>query len=203
MFAKLKSTISNLFKPSKKWWLLGLPVGAYAFFAIGIMFWGGFNWSMELTNTEAFCTSCHEMQETVFEEYKQTIHYKNASGVRASCPDCHVPRPWVHKVARKIKATNELYHKMLGTIDTPQKFEQHRLEMANRVWAEMRANDSRECRNCHDIEFMDIAEQSKRAKRKHDFDKIKQSGKTCIDCHQGIAHELPQESFDDSDEGAG
>ena len=36
----------------------------------GIVFWGGFNWSLELTNTEQFCISCHEMRENVFKEYQ-------------------------------------------------------------------------------------------------------------------------------------
>ena len=53
----------------------------------GILFWGGFHTVIEVTNTLEFCTSCHEMEQ-VFEEYKQSAHYKNASGVRATCPDC-------------------------------------------------------------------------------------------------------------------
>ena len=31
------------------------------------------------------------MKDNVFVEYRDTIHYANRSGVRASCPDCHVP----------------------------------------------------------------------------------------------------------------
>lgn len=192
---KLNNLSTNLFAPGKRWWLLGLPLGAYVFFALGILLWGAFNWSLALTNTEEFCISCHEMKSTVFQEYKQTIHYNNASGVRASCPDCHVPRPWLYKVMRKVRATNEVYHKLIGTINTREKFEQQRMAMAQRVWHEMRNNDSRECRNCHALNSMDLNAQSRRAKKKHDRDKIKQSGKTCIDCHQGIAHNLPSEDF--------
>jgi cytochrome c-type protein NapC len=110
----------------------------------GILFWGGFNWAMELTNTEAFCVSCHEMRNTVFVEYKETPHYNNPSGVRASCPDCHVPDPWVDKVVRKVKATNELWHKLAGTIGTPADFETHRLQLAQSVWTTMKTTDSRE-----------------------------------------------------------
>ena len=40
----------------------------------GLMFWGAFNTALELTNTEKFCTSCHEMRDNVFAEYKGTIH---------------------------------------------------------------------------------------------------------------------------------
>jgi len=185
----------KIWSPSSKWWMFGLPVGAVLAATFGVLFWGGFNWTLEITNTEEFCISCHEMKQTVYQEYKESIHYKNASGVKASCPDCHVPRLWGYKVLRKIKATNELWHKMLGTIDTREKFEQHRLEMAERVWAEMKGNDSRECRNCHNFKDMDLQEQHKRAQRKHDPERIAKKGETCIDCHQGIAHELPEEDF--------
>ncbi len=161
---------------------------AVGFFA-GIIFWGGFNTAMELTNTEAFCISCHEMRDNVYREYQNTIHYSNRSGVRATCPDCHVPREWVHKVARKIRATNELYHKLMGTINTPEKFEAKRLQMARNVWRAMKKTDSRECRNCHDYASMDYVKQERRAMIQHD--QGLESGQTCIDCHKGIAHELP------------
>jgi trimethylamine-N-oxide reductase cytochrome c-type subunit TorC len=127
-----------------------LATGAVA----GVLFWGGFHWAMEVSNSNEFCISCHEMRDNVYVEYQKTVHYSNASGVQAGCADCHVPKPWLHKVARKIYATNELYHWAMGTIDTREKFEAHRAEMAKRVWATMEANDSRECRNCHAFETM-------------------------------------------------
>jgi len=158
-------------------------------FVAGIIFWGGFNTAMEATNTEAFCISCHEMEENVYKEYKNTIHYSNRSGVRATCPDCHVPKPWVHKIKRKIQASNELLHKALGSIDTPEKFEAKRLVLARHVWDSMKATDSRECRNCHEFESMDYVAQQRRGRNSHieGFGK----GMTCIDCHKGIAHSLP------------
>jgi len=189
------SVWKKIWQPSSKWWMFGMPSGAIAAVLFGVFAWGGFNWSLELTNTESFCISCHEMENPVYLEYQQSIHFKNASGVKASCPDCHVPRPWVHKVARKIRATNELWHKMLGTIDTPEKFEANRLAMAERVWEDMRETDSRECRNCHSFETMDLEKQQKRAQRKHDPQRIAERGETCIDCHQGIAHKMPEEDF--------
>lgn len=158
-------------------------------FIAGIIFWGGFNWSMELTNTETFCISCHEMEQNVYREYKETIHYNNRTGVRATCPDCHVPKTWIHKVARKIRATNELYHHFLGTIDTREKYEQKRLELAKNVWRTMEETDSRECRNCHNFEFMDLVKQEKRSRDQHE--RAIDEGLTCINCHKGIAHELP------------
>ena len=155
----------------------------------GIIFWGGFNTAMEETNSMAFCISCHEMRDTVYEEYKDTPHFRNVSGVQATCADCHVPREWVHKVVRKVEATRELYHKALGTIDTPEKFEAKRWLLANRVWDQMKATDSRECRNCHDFASMNTEEQDRSARRKHE--QAEERGQTCIDCHKGIAHKYP------------
>ena len=162
---------------------------------LGVMFWGAFNWSMELTNTEAFCISCHEMKENVYAEYRGTVHYNNRTGVRATCPDCHVPKQWVHKIVRKIKASNELYHKALGSISTPEKFEAKRLKLARNVWRTMKETDSRECRNCHAFQFMDLPSQGRRAVDQHS--KGIDAGLTCIDCHKGIAHELPDMSEED------
>ena len=165
----------------------GATLGAAVLFmAIGVMLWGGFNWGMEMTNTGEFCISCHEMRENVYAEYKGSIHDGNRSGVRASCPDCHVPRPWVHKIVRKIKASNEVYHKLMGTVSTPEKFDEHRLTMARRVWDAMKSTDSRECRNCHDWDTMNPERQKPRARNQHKF--AMENGHTCIDCHKGIAH---------------
>ncbi len=182
----IKKIWAALKQPSAKYSLGGLLV--VGFFA-GIIFWGGFHTAMEASNTETFCISCHEMEENVYIEYQDTIHYSNRTGVRATCPDCHVPKDWVHKVARKIKATNELYHKAMGSVDTPEKFEAKRLKLAQNVWRSMKETDSRECRNCHDYESMDYVKQGRRAVQQHikGFD----TGETCIDCHKGIAHSLP------------
>jgi len=178
---------SRLKKLLNKKLLMGATVAAgMVFFIAGIIFWGGFNTAMEATNTMDFCISCHEMEENVYEEYKPTIHYSNRTGVRAGCPDCHVPDPWVHKVVRKVQATNELYHKALGTVDTPEKFDEHRLAMAKRVWKTMKETDSRECRNCHNFESMAPQFQQSRARNQH-LNAFK-DGQTCIDCHKGIAH---------------
>jgi cytochrome c-type protein NapC len=181
---------------TRLWRWFWSPTAAYSLgvlliagFVAGILFWGSFNWSMELSNTETFCISCHEMEENVYTEFTGTVHDANASGVRATCPDCHVPRDWIHKVARKIKATNELYHHVLGSIDTREKFEGKRIELAVNVWETMKDTDSRECRNCHNFAAMDLTRQEPRASKRHQ--EAQETGATCIDCHKGIAHELP------------
>jgi trimethylamine-N-oxide reductase cytochrome c-type subunit TorC len=156
----------------------------------GVVAWGGFHTVLEMTNTEAFCISCHQMRDTVYKEYTTTVHYKNASGVRATCPDCHVPKEWGPKVVRKVAATTELYHALVGTIDTPEKFEAQRLTMARRVWADMESTDSRECRNCHSNDAFDFH----KMKKPEDAERMRKgmaAGETCISCHKGIAHKMP------------
>jgi len=160
-------------------------------FVAGIIFWGGFNLAMESTNTEEFCISCHEMEQNVYQEYQKSIHYSNRTGVRATCPDCHVPKEWTHKVMRKLRATNELYHWILGSIDTREKFQNKRFELANHVWDNMKQTDSRECRNCHNKTHMDLELQSTLSKGSHEL--AKKLDMTCIECHQGITHTLPSE----------
>jgi len=166
-----------------------ISISSFLIFSAGVIFWGGFNWSMALSNTERFCISCHEMEDNVYPEYQASRHYRNRTGVRATCPDCHVPKDWYHKFVRKIGASTELYHKMMGSIDTVEKFQAKRAKLAKQVWASMRATDSRECRNCHEFDHMALEQQSAKARNFHRLSV--QWGKTCIDCHQGIAHHLP------------
>ncbi|HSH49340.1 MAG TPA: NapC/NirT family cytochrome c [Halomonas sp.] len=176
--------------------IMGASIGAAViFFVAGILFWGGFNTVMEATNNLKFCSStCHEMS-WVYEEYQDRPHYENASGVGAECSDCHVPDAWGPKMIRKIQASREVWHWMLGTINTKEKFEGKRLQLAENVWRSMLRTDSRECRNCHDWSHMDLEGQAQRASREHA--RGFEQGQTCIECHQGIAHELP-EAWDES-----
>ena len=71
--------------PSKKMVCVGLVV-----FFVGGMTFAGLNSFFNYTNETEFCVSCHSMQ-TNYKEYKETLHYKNASGVQTGCADCHVP----------------------------------------------------------------------------------------------------------------
>lgn len=177
------------------WRILWSPSGVYSLgalliggFVAGIMFWGAFHWTLEMTNKEKFCVSCHSMQIN-FAEYKETVHYNNHSGVRAVCADCHVPKEWSHKMKAKFLASKDVYHTIMGTVNTREKYEDRRLHMASAVWKKMKKSDSRECRNCHSFEFMDFTTQENRAAANHQT--ALDDGKTCIDCHQGIAHNLP------------
>ncbi len=160
-------------------------------FLAGVAFWGGFNTALEFTNREAFCISCHEMRDNVYQELRNTIHFTNRSGVRATCPDCHVPHEWTSKIARKMQASKEVWGHLFGTIDTRAEFVAMRRTLAEHEWARLKANDSLECRNCHQYESMDFTRQSLRAQDMHST-YLANKEKTCIDCHKGIAHRLPR-----------
>jgi cytochrome c-type protein NapC len=162
-------------------------------FLMGVVFWGGFNTALEATNTTAFCVSCHEMRTNVYEELQGTIHFTNRSGVRAGCPDCHVPHEWTRKIARKMQASKEVWGHIFGSIATRDAFLDMRRHLAESEWARMKANDSLECRNCHSTVSMDLSRQNPRAANAHERF-LFTSERTCIDCHKGIAHRLPDMS---------
>ena len=186
----LKQYWKVLNRPSVHFSLGFLTLGG---FIAGIMFWGAFNTAMEFTNTQTFCTGCHEMRDNVYVELQDTIHFSNRSGVRAKCSDCHVPHDWTYKMARKMAASKEVWGKIFGTINTREKFEANRRRLAEHEWARLKANNSRECRNCHEFDFMDFTRQSPRAVDMHSS-ALASGEKTCIDCHKGIAHQLPDMS---------
>ena len=142
------------------------------------------------TSTEKFCIGCHEMRENVYKEFKGTVHDRNAFGVRAICSNCHVPHDVGPLLLRKARATFEIWGHLTGVIDTREKFEKHRYELAKRVWTRMVTTDSLECRNCHVREAMVMSKQSEKAQSRHK--KADAEGITCIECHFGIAHTEPE-----------
>lgn len=161
--------------------LVGLVLGVVAVLA--------FDGVMYATSTEAFCSSsCHEMQGP-YRALKETAHYSNSHGVAVTCADCHIPREFVPKMVRKIEASREVWGHVTGLIDTPEKYAAHQPAMRERELKRLRANDSQECRNCHRLDRMDFAGQSRAARRYHRA--MAQRGKTCVDCHTEVAHPAP------------
>lgn len=173
----------------------GIIIGA-TFFAIGVGLIGIYASAVDYTNSTAFCAfQCHEMQRP-YSEYMTTKHYKNEFGVRAECPDCHVSHQrWQFTMYAKALATNDLFEHFFGhyasAADVDAQFEADRAAMAKRVWARMKESDSRECRNCHSYEGMELGEQMKVAQRQHST--AVEKGKTCIDCHKGLVHKSVNE----------
>lgn len=154
----------------------------------GIFLMAGFVTAIEWTNRTEFCVSCHSMK-TNYNEYKDSVHYMNRTGAHAQCADCHVPKALGPKLVRKLFAVNDIIAEIRGTIDTTPKFEAKRLELAERVWAYMEKSDSRECRACHSYDSMNLGKQTLIAKGKHADAAM--AGKTCINCHRGVAHKKP------------
>jgi len=181
---------ARLSSAPKRKWLFGIPLSALLFFVLGALAYAGAGALLHATSTTQFCAyACHEMATFSTPAWKQSAHYRNAAGVQAGCPDCHVPGPEIPKLERKFQALGEGWGHLMGSISTQAKYDAKKVEMARHVWAYMKANDSRECRHCHNADAWDLAAQSHSAQRQHE--KSKTSGETCIDCHKGVAHEVP------------
>ena len=180
-----------LWRRPRRWFLLGIPLGGLLALIVGVGLTGGFVAGLKYAETTAFCTSCHEMSYA-YQEYTRSVHYSNEFGIRAGCGDCHVPPAFLPGLMRHIQASTEVWGHVTGMLDTPAKYEAHRAELANRIWAELKANDSAECRRCHTPSSMALAKQPPMAAAAHAS--LAKSGMTCIDCHRGVAHTLPPDS---------
>ncbi|WP_026959060.1 NapC/NirT family cytochrome c [Aliagarivorans taiwanensis] len=178
-FKKLK--FKKLWGWLKRPWLLGIPIGIYCIVLLGASFQG----AMVASNHNEFCFSCHLSMDTIVQEYKASPHFISDDNVPATCADCHVPHDYVAKLKVKIAATADIYHMLKGTI-TKETFEEHRPRLAQEVWDHMVADDSANCRHCHQGDNFDLAKQPQRARLNHE--QIEERGETCIDCHTGIAH---------------
>lgn len=187
----MKKQIKSFFlKPSNR---IGLGVLVTLGFIAGAIAWQQFNNVMDATSTEEFCVSCHSM-ETPLEELKQTVHWSNSSGVRATCPDCHLPHDKTPKYARKMQASREVLAELSGKYNEEGSFEEHRAEMAEREWARFAANGSKECKNCHSYDRMNFEKMSKAAQKA--MKPAAERNQSCVDCHKGIAHHLPAKKAD-------
>lgn len=184
---KIFAFIGQLFlRPSVR---IGLGVLVTGGFIAGALAWQGFNTAMDFTNKEEFCLNCHTMHDNLLPELQKTVHWSNRSGVRATCPDCHVPHNFTDKMARKMQASREVLAQFTGQIGTREKFKEHRIVLAQREWARFAANGSRECRSCHDYKDMDFNKM--RPTSQVAMRNAAARDQSCMDCHKGIAHQLP------------
>jgi cytochrome c-type protein NapC len=175
--------------PRRKW-LLGIPLGGLLFFVLGLAFYAGTGKFLEATSTPTFCSNaCHEMTAFSVPSWHKSSHYKNPFGVQAACGNCHEPGPAGPMMIRRFQALGEIWGHVTGEIDTQAKFDAQKTRMARHVWAYMKANDSRECRACHNAAAWDLSAQDRSAQKKHE--QMQSTGKTCIDCHKGVVHEVP------------
>jgi nitrate/TMAO reductase-like tetraheme cytochrome c subunit len=183
----IRRTWRRLRRPSARYSVLTLLViGALAGFAAT----AGTQVMVAVTGTDKFCgTTCHSMQ-WVAKEHRASVHGTNASGVKAACHDCHIPHDYPYLLYYKAKAgIKDVIGEIRGVIDTEEKFKARRKLMAEHVWAEYRANDSRACRYCHQFTKEVVAKQKDFAQPIHG--QVLEGKGTCIDCHQGVAHQPP------------
>jgi nitrate/TMAO reductase-like tetraheme cytochrome c subunit len=188
-------------KPSRLWavpkarWRLGIPLGALLAFGLGAVALGTTNYVLHETSTTEFCYTCHSHEKFIKPEYEASSHFANAAGVRAECADCHLPHDnWFELVWTKAVVSLDIIPELQGKLDTAEKYEAHRAEMAEEVWRQFKENDSKFCRSCHSIEAMNLEEQERQAARRHS--QIAERGQTCIDCHYGIVHVEPEGAGD-------
>ena len=147
------------------------------------------DFSLEVSTTDEFCVSCHEMRDNIMGADEERLRLVGSGELHGSCADCHLPKPFLPRLRRKLRAGAEIYHHLLGTLDSPESFEARRLQMARRVWAEMSRNDSVECRSCHDDLQAARAGDSEIVREYHE--RANSNGIACIDCHKGLAHRMP------------
>ena len=185
-FKRLLTQSKIVFLKSKRLSIFVLiSIGVFAGVA-GVI---GFEVGMGMTNTQEFCSGCHLQPGATTETYYLSSHYKNKTGVRPLCSDCHVPVEFGNKMWRKILASREVWSHLSGNIDTTEKYLKNVSHMRNREIARMKANDSQECRNCHKVSNWRTELQTEKAQEFHAS--MNKNGKTCIDCHQGLTHLSP------------
>ncbi len=178
-----------LWRRPRRWFLFSIPIGALAALIVGAALTGAFFGSLKFMDSQLFCTSCHSMNAPL-QELSHTVHWNNQFGIRAACADCHVAPTFVAGLVDHMKGSTQAWGWLTGELNTPAKYEAHRLELAQKVWKEYEANNSAECRSCHNPQAMVFSEQPAAAASAHST--LTTSGMTCIDCHKGIAHTLPQ-----------
>jgi len=185
-----KSLWQRLWSPSKSKWLLGIPIGAFLAVMVGVFGVLGVNGAFYLSNQNDVCYGCHIGMDTIVEEYEQSVHFKNRKGIQADCADCHVPTDFIPKLKTKIIALGDVYHMAVGTYNM-ENFEQHRNELAQSAYEKLKAVDSQMCKTCHEPSQWDTSLQPKRVVLNHNPELWKEKDKTCVDCHQGVAHQRP------------
>jgi nitrate/TMAO reductase-like tetraheme cytochrome c subunit len=181
-------------RPGSKW-LRGIPLGGFIAFAVGAAALGTTNYVLHETSKTEFCFACHSHDLFIRPEYEASSHFINTAGVRAQCSDCHLPHDsWFDLVWTKAVVSLDIIPELMGKLDTAEKYEAHRAEMAEEVWRQFKDDDSRFCRSCHSVDAMDLEAQGRSTARRHSS--AEEKGQTCIDCHYGIVHREPEGAKD-------
>jgi nitrate/TMAO reductase-like tetraheme cytochrome c subunit len=139
------------------------------------------------TSSNAFCTTCHSMTyaETT---YQQSAHYNSASGVRATCGDCHVSEGIIMATYDHAVGTKDLLKQLFGPrYDDPVLNLLHLPEAAFAARDWFRNRGSATCGRCHHIDAIQGTRANTAAIHREET-----QGKTCVDCHYNLVHrEVP------------
>ncbi|TCP95360.1 trimethylamine-N-oxide reductase (cytochrome c) cytochrome c-type subunit TorY [Cricetibacter osteomyelitidis] len=169
---------------------------ALGLMAVGASVLFGVQYTMKETSTTEFCVSCHSMSHPQA-EWEGSVHFSNRKGIRAECADCHIPHEGIDYLKTKVIALKDIWHTFVtNKLPDQEAYETHRLEMAQQVWEDMKANDSATCKSCHSTEAMVLSEQSEAAQKMHTL--AQETNQTCIDCHKGIVHFMPEIEVDNA-----
>src|ERR1051326_1819821 len=194
----------RLTRPSMHWSVLTLLIIGVV---LGFVATAGTVVMVEATGTDKFCgTACHSMQ-WVAKENEASVHVANRTASHAGGGErprgephrfpCRVPRlPHSEALPRASRLQGEGRHQgrdreMRGGIDTEEKVKKERLRMAKDVWEEYKANNSQNCRNCHQFTPEALKKQKEFAQPMHQ--QVLEGKATCIDCHKGVGHVAPTE----------
>ena len=143
------------------------------------------------TGTNEFCGgACHSMQWVAAST--------RPAATRSTGPACRraatiatfrttTPRLLWYKAKAGIK---DVIGEMRGVIDTEEKFKKERARMAEHVWAEYKANNPPIAGPATRSLVRSSAKQKDFVRPMHE--QFLAGQMTCIDCHKGIAHKLPE-----------
>jgi len=135
------------------------------------------------------CAECHAYP---FEEYRESPHYDNDSGVRPGCLRCHEPHSVRQVLSWKFFYVNQgaigesPFHAISNSIRDAPEWEELRIELAGRVRKQMVEEDSVKCKVCHKPQ----SQWFQKIKRHQSM--LAEGDKTCVQCHYNLVHaEVP------------
>ena len=151
------------------------------------------------SSSDAFCGMfCHSMTWALA-GYQQGPHFINASGVRASCGQCHIPYDSSHATATEYvkmllfkanRGAKDFWNESHNTIATKEEWEKRRPQLRAEFEGYMREHNYITCRGCHTLEaFGGPRSQMKMLIHK---DVINANDVGCLRCHQNIGHVYEQ-----------
>ena len=151
------------------------------------------------SSSNAFCgTVCHSMTWASL-GYQQGPHFINASGVRASCGECHIPYESSHATATEYvklllfkadRGAKDFWNESRKSIATKEEWEKRRPLLEADFENYLRAHNYITCRGCHALEAFG----GSRSHMKVVIHQMVLSGDDvdCLRCHRNIGHVYQQ-----------